>query len=356
MAVISGHRAWRRRAESVKLEDLHKPAIPVAYGQLILEVAADLGVARAAVLEGQGINAAVLDQPEARLSMLQANQLLYRALRLSGNPALGYEIGLHSSLTSHGFIGYGLMSHATLREGVDFGSKFLRLRLPNLGLRVFVDGAQGVIETVETIPLGAVRQCMLELFLVGLWQMARYFAPQDLSTEAIELWFDYPEPPHYRRYQQRLPRLRFEMPANQMRFPARFLDAPLKTANPVTAQLVTQQCEQELSRLGYGKDFLAQVRSLLGGREHGYLSLAQLAASLHISSRTLKRRLRDHGLSFQQLLDERRRRDALDLLADPTLGIAEIAARVGFSDPANFTRAFRKWLGTAPSAYRSGKG
>lgn len=335
----------------MKLEDLHKPAVPVAYGRLILEVAGKLGVSAESLLDGQGIAPELLDNPEARLSMLQANNLLYRALRRSGNPALGYEIGLHSGLTTHGFIGYGLMSHRSLREGVSFGARFLQLRLPNLSLRLFEDGEQGVIEVRETLPLGSVRQCMLDLFLVGIWQMANYFAPEEMRNR-VELCFDSPEPAYYASYRNRLPPARFAMPANQLRFPARVLDLPLRTADPITAQLVTRQCEQELSRLGYAKDLLVQVRALLVGRNGEYPDLEQLAAALHVSSRTLKRRLQDHGLSFQALLDEVRRRDALDLLADPTLGIEEIARRIGYGDPANFTRAFRRWTGQSPSAFR----
>lgn len=336
----------------VKLEDLRKPAIPIAYGRLILDVATALGVPEIRLLSEQGISAELLADPEARLSVLQANSLLYRALRLSGNPALGYEIGLHSGLTTHGFIGYGLMSQPTLRAGIDFGARFLQLRLPNLSLRSFERDGMGVIEVSETLPMGAVRTCMLELFLVGLWRMASFLSPGEVRENRIELAFDFPEPAHYAGYRTRLPPVRFQQPANQLRFPLALLDAPLRTADPTTAQLVARQCAQELSRLGYAQDFLVQVRALLVAGEQGYPNLEQLAAALHVSARTMKRRLQDHGLSFQPLLDEVRRRDALNLLADPTLSIEDVARRIGFSDPANFTRAFRKWTGQAPSALR----
>jgi len=336
----------------VKLEDLHKPAIPVAYGTLILDVVGHLGVARADLLKDQGISTELLENPDARLSMLQANNLLYRALRLSGNPALGYEIGLHSSLTSHGFIGFGLMCHSTLRDSVTFGSKFLQLRLPNLRLRISSEGDFGIIEVVEAIPSGTLRQCMIDLFMVGLWRMARYFAADLAQPDAIELWFDRPEPSYHQQYRSRLPAMRFGMSANQMRIPQAFLDLPLQTANPVTAQLVTQQCQQELSRLGYDKDFAQQVRALLINRNSAYPNLDELAAALSMSSRTIKRRLLEHDLSFQLLLDDVRRRDSMQLLADPTLSIEEISHRIGYCDPANFTRAFRKWTGSAPRNHR----
>ena len=182
MSVISGHR--------MKTEDLHKPAIPVAYGHLILTVADKLGVPRSRMLDGLHIPDAVFASADARLSMLQANNLLYRGMKLTGNPGFGYEIGLHSSLTTHGFIGFGLLSNATLRTAADFGSRYLALRLPNLSLRVFTDGAHGVIEANETLALGAVRQCMFDLFLVGLWRMVPMLGAQLADARPqIELCF-----------------------------------------------------------------------------------------------------------------------------------------------------------------------
>ncbi|HMY82724.1 MAG TPA: helix-turn-helix transcriptional regulator, partial [Agitococcus sp.] len=64
-------------------------------------------------------------------------------------------------------------------------------------------------------------------------------------------------------------------------------------------------------------------------------------------------RLQQAGLGFQQLLDEARKRDAIKLLQNTSLTIEQIALRLGYTDPANFTRAFKKWTGDTPSKYRS---
>jgi AraC-like DNA-binding protein len=338
----------------VRLEDLNKPSIPIAYGLLILEVTTERGVAREKMLAGLGIAPELLQTPDARLTLLQAGQLLYRALKLVDDPALGYEIGLRSSLTSHGFIGYGVMSAPSLREATEFGSKFLPLRLPNLSIRLLTEGAQGVIDVTETTPLGDVRRVMFDLFLVGLWRMVPALTQGALKRPDVELRFDYPEPDYYARYRERLPRMRFATGANQIRFPAEFLDRPLYSANAVTAELVTQQLERELSLLGFTRDLAGRVRAALVLGRGGYPSLDKVASRLHVSPRTLKRKLQQHGTSFQLLLDEARRRDSLRLIEDPTLTLAAVGERVGYSDPASFTRAFRKWTQQTPSAYRAG--
>jgi AraC-like DNA-binding protein len=84
----------------------------------------------------------------------------------------------------------------------------------------------------------------------------------------------------------------------------------------------------------------------------GFLSLDETARALGLSARTLKRRLDEEGTSFSAILDEQRRARALLLLRSPELSVDTIAERVGYSDIANFTRAFRRWTGTTPTAFR----
>lgn len=337
----------------MRLEHLNTPAIPIAYGLLILDAAKAFGVKREDLLANSNIPADIFDKADARLSLIQAGGLLFRAMQLSGNPAFGYEIGLRSNLTSHGFIGYGVLSHPTLRQAIEFGAKFLQLRLPNLSYTLKSDGHYEGIIVMENIPMGSVRQCMFDLFLVGLWRMVPILMPERPgASDDIELWFDYPEPDYYAAYRDRLPKMRFSMPSNQLRFTAKHLDLPMGTANSVTAQLVVEQCERELAVLGFSEDLLGQVRACFNDVQYGYPDQEAVAARLHLSVRTLKRRLQQHGTNFQTLLDEARRRDAIHLMQDSALSIEDIAERIGYSDRANFTRAFRKWTQMTPQEFR----
>ena len=77
-----------------------------------------------------------------------------------------------------------------------------------------------------------------------------------------------------------------------------------------------------------------------------------MAERLHLTPRTLIRRLKEHGSSFQQLLDEARHRDSMRLLEDPTMTHADIAARLGYSTASNFSRAFRSWTNSTPGSAR----
>jgi AraC-like DNA-binding protein len=329
-----------------------KPFIPAVYGLLILEVAAVHGVDRQQLLADAGVPAALLDKPDARLTVLQAGGLLYLAMRRSGEPGLGYEIGLHSNLTSHGIMGYGLMSSASLREAIALGEKFVQLRLPMLTIKQFIDGEQAVIDVTETAPLGPTRQCLLDLFLVGLARMAPALTGRAVPIGEVELWFDYAQPDYYRRFAKRLPTVCFDKEVVQLRFPAKYLDFKPATANPVTARMVEEQCAREMEQLGLAGDLVKQVQALITARTEGYPDLNAVAEALHMSARSLKRKLQQHDRSFRQLLDTARYRDSIHLLKHSELTIERIASRLGYADPANFTRAFRKWSGMTPSAYR----
>jgi AraC-like DNA-binding protein len=227
--------------------------------------------------------------------------------------------------------------------------RFAPLRMPGWSLRFFIDGDQAVLEARETVPYGVLRQYALDMMLVSLATSHQQFLP---TRDTAQLWFDCAEPAYYAQYRERLPPVRFSMGANQIRFPAAHLALPLVTANVVTARLVARECERELALLGHTEDLLERVRAALLNEQGHYPTLETVSARLYMTSRTLKRRLQAHGIQFRQLLDEARKRDSFRLLKDPTLSLEEIAHRLGYSASANFTRAFRKWTGAAPGAYR----
>jgi len=335
----------------MKTEDVSKPSVPVAYGLLTIELAAERGIVGETLLAGLDIPAGLLEKPDGRLSMEQYSRLIDRSLRLTGDPALGYEFGLRSNLTAHGFIGLGVMSQVNVREAIEFAIRFVRLRTPIYGLRFFVEAGWGVIDVHEAIPFGRLRQYAFDMLLVSWARMAKVLAGQ--RTVELEMWFDYSEPDYYARYRDRLPPARFATGVNQLRFPSAYLDLPLETANPVTAKLVTESCDRELEMLGDGEDFLVRVRAALVAGERGYPDLEAVAARLFVSDRTLKRRLLESGFTFRQLLDEARCRDSIRLLRETTHSMQTISRQVGYADPANFTRAFRKWTGSSPGAFRA---
>jgi AraC-like DNA-binding protein len=336
--------------KAAKLVSVARASVPVAYVRVGLELAAERGLSREELLRGIPIDPSILDRADARVALPHCVRLVARAWRATRDASLGYEFGLRSNLAAHGSLGYGLMSQATVGEALTFGLKYGKLRNPLLKLSLRVEGDRAIIEAREAIPLGPMRQYAIDAVLVALTRIGRQisgpFRPE------MELRFDCPAPAHFAQYRHRLPPAVFNAGANQVRFPASYLERRLATGDSASAQALAEQCERELSLIGDAQSIADRVRALLADAARGYPDLESVARRLHVSGRTLKRKLQQEGLSFLQLLDEARRRDSERLLGDATLAIAEVAERLGYTDPASFTRAFRKWTGTTPSGWR----
>jgi AraC-like DNA-binding protein len=329
------------------VEWFDRPAVPVAYGSLLAEVASSFGVGPE-LFAAAGVAPEALADPDGRLTAMQAGSLLHFGMELSQEPGFGYEVGLRSSLTSHGVMAFGLLTSATLRQAIELGVEYGRVRLPMVRLRLVEDGDQAGVEVQQPIPLGAVRQCLFDLFLVGLARMTPALTGRPMDS--VELWFEADEPAHFARYRDRLPPVRFGTGVNQIRFAAEFLDLPFDTANELASRVAQQQMDGELTRIGLsGEDLIGRVRALLSA---GTFGLAEVAQAMHVSPRTLKRRLSDHGVTFHALVSDARRTEAIRLLRHSVLTVEQIGSQLGYADAGNFCRAFKRWTGTTPGAFR----
>lgn len=326
------------------------PTVPVGYAVLAMEIAEERGVQRELLLQAIDMPSALLDQPEARLPLIALGRIIARSMRYTGDVGLGILFGLRSTLTSHGFMGLGVMSQATLREALEFKMRYLTaLRFPAISAHLFVEDTQAVIDLRDAISFGPIRRYAFEALLIFFTHVLRVCMP---ATE-MQLWFEWPEPDYYVDYRGRLPPTRFRTGVNQLRFPARYLERALDTANPRTAQLVTEHCDREIALLGPREDTLEQVRVVLANTQGRYPDLEAMAARMCMSSRTLKRKLAQHRLTYKRLIGEERHRHSIGLLADPALNIERVAERLGYSASANFCRAFQRWAGVTPTTYRT---
>ncbi|WP_347468600.1 AraC family transcriptional regulator [Burkholderia stagnalis] len=334
---------------------LNKATVSSAYALFMLMLAEERGIDAGRILSGSGVARERLAQPHARITPLQQAAIVFNLLDATDDPSIAIEIGLRSSLTKSGLIGFGLMSCATLGEAIQLGIRYLPTRVPFFSVRLTQFDGTAQIDVREAFPLGRLRRFAVENFLVETAILFNSLLEPALGRtlkSRAELHFEWPEPAWFDAYRARLPRCHFGASANRIRCDAALLDEPIGTANAQTAQMIVQQCEAELARLGYTESVVERVRNLLICGAHGYPSVDDVARELHVSARTLKRKLAEYGATYSALLDEIRLRDALRLLEGTRLPVDEIAARVGYTDRANFTRAFKRWTGMAPSERR----
>lgn len=325
----------------------------MAYPLLLLEMLRERGLPHEQAARDSGIAAHVLARPEGRITLTQWTRLALQAIRLTGEQGLGIEYGLRLRPSAHGFLGYAAMTAPSLRQALVLGIKYYRMRLQSYRLHLVEEGDRAVLEIAETHPIPVLRSFFFEIQLVGLSQMPTSFIGE--SGSGAELWFDWPEPAYFARYRDRLPTARFSRPANQLRFPAHYLSRQPMLADDSTHGQALSQVEREYASTRQEEENLVpRVRSALVLGEAAYPDLETLAGRLHISSRTLRRRLDAQGTSYQALLDEARQRDARHMLESSGLDIQAISQRLGFLNPPSFTRAFKLWTGTTPSVFRAG--
>lgn len=323
--------------------------LPGAYVRDLIELAGRWNVPAEVLVRGLPVDLDALRDPATRIPLPVASEIIQRALRLTGEPALAIYVGWQMRLSSHGFLGFAAMTAGTVREAIGLAVRFASTRTTALGLSCFEEGDTASLVIEERMPLGPLREFAVLSLIVGLWQIGNALTGRTLEG-AAECAFPAPE------YIAKVPfaagLIKFDQPANRLVFAARLLETPLKTADPVATQLARAQCERELAAI-VDAGFPGRVRAAIVARAEGVPSLVEVARELHVSTRTLKRKLADRDTTFSTILDDVRRQRALLLLANRELSIGEIAGRLGYSEVPNFTRAFRKWTGTTPGAYRA---
>ncbi|SER03048.1 transcriptional regulator, AraC family [Solimonas aquatica] len=139
----------------------------------------------------------------------------------------------------------------------------------------------------------------------------------------------------------------------EVRFPKAYLGISMPQHEPGLRALLDRQAQALLEALPEPGDFDRAVQQvLLRQLPEGEVNIERVAAALHQSARTLQRRLERTGLSWQQLLDRTREQLARQYLEDRGLSLAEIALLLGYAEQSAFTRAFRRWTGRTPRAFR----
>ncbi len=324
--------------------------LPGSHFLHLLEVVRRWGVADDDLLADLGFTAETLVDPHFSVPLPAIITLIERARKLTGEPALGFYLGLQMSISAHGYLGFAAMSAPTLRDALTLACLYAPIRTTSLVLHLDVSPTTAALVIDEQVDLGSARDVLLLSLLVGIWRIGNTLLGREVTESVLDVTF--PEPDYYARFRRMNPRVRFARDANRLVFDASLLDARLVSADPAALRLAQEQCERMLESVGSGSPVVEHVRRLVLRRHAGVRSFEELAAAVRVSPRTLRRRLADARVSFSTLLDEARRDRALLLLRSRGVSTKDVAERVGYSNVANFMRAFRRWTGQTPADYR----
>lgn len=334
-----------------RIQNFTAELAPVAYAEALLSLAEECGLARSELFATARVRPEVLSSPDGRVSYLDFHLLAQVVLERCGEPALGLMLGRRLNLSTHGILGYAVLSSANLGKALQFALRYYRVLGLAFELELVEQGEAMELRAIESLPLGPQSRFAAEGLLASIYTIARFLLGEELRGLAVG--FAHAAPPYAGRYAEvfGVP-AQFEQTSNWLRLPNHYLQRPMALANPATVQMCEQQCEALLASLDVQDALLTRVRRLLLARPGDFPDLDEVAQALHTSARSLRRHLAHLGTSYQQVLDGVRRRLAVQYLTTTHLPLFEIAHLLGYSDPSNFRRAFRKWTGKLPSDYR----
>lgn len=322
------------------------------YGEMLCQLMEKQGITPEQVLEGTGLTRALLSEPGRRMSLAATLRMLRNVRALDTAPNLGVRLGAPMNIGSHGFLGYAVQSSRTLGDAFDLAIRFARTRTSLLDLRIERHDPGSVLVIEERYDFGDLKPMIADALVTSILRIGYEWFGAILAHQ-IEIDIPGKELQHHRAWRDQAGlKLNFGRALLQIHFPSAWLDMPLSTADPQLAALAAQRCEEELRQAGEDTDIVTRVRDLARQHLTDDNALDSIAATLHLTTRTLRRRLQQAGTSYLELVEQLRRKIAEDYLLHSDKSVDDIAALLGYSDPSNFGRAFRRWQGTSPRQFR----
>lgn len=325
--------------------------ISVHYARAITDAASLRGFSANELLEAASINTSLLESDDMRITPEQFAGLMQAAWRIEDDEFLG----MAALPCRHGI--FTLMAkqavHSKNLRGVyRHLCRFYNLTTSAFNLEFSYDEDQARL-SMKLFQPEYDRHHMLIDFMLLLWH--RF--PAWLIGSRIPLsgvYFDFPKPAHAKEYRLLFPcRAYYEQPVSHFTFPASILSAPVVQTPETLKHHLRRAPLDWFKRQNYYPTYTRKVLdSLTPGDSFENRQFEEVAESMAMTTRTLRRKLTEERTSFQEIKNIARRDTAIHLLSQKIIPIASVAHQLGYADAASFTRAFKEWTGVTPISYK----
>ncbi|WP_038343723.1 helix-turn-helix domain-containing protein [Acinetobacter sp. A47] len=290
------------------------------------------------------------------LSIQQIEQFIDMALSLPNTRDLAFVLGKNLKLSSHSLVGYALMTSPNLEHALRLIAQYFRLIMPSFKLSIQLPAHQQKVELLFEPVLQMNKSCLA--FHIEAIAVAFYYSLLELAGQQLQryqIYLSIPEPAYQERYLS-LVKASFQfnyhwLSGIRVVIDQQQLALPLPLADAHSLKVVEQRCQEQIQKI-YHQGEIVEWISMMLRQANQVPTLTECAKVLNLSTKTLQRYLQQHGVEFQGLKQQISTERAIDLLEHSTLTITAIAYELGYSNPANFTRAFNKMMGCSPQAYR----
>jgi len=321
----------------------------------LFDVLIDQGCPANEILRNVNLQEDEVHSPKARVSLSELMMACKNAIRLSNDRHLPYRIGASIHISAYGMYGFAILCCPDFRNAMAFAARYHSLAAPLATIEFKEEkgyGSWAIEPNVHAAIDPQVYRFITEMQIgihISLMRdiMGSAFAP-------YEICLNYPEADDFGLPADKIGcDIRFTNPRNQIVFESTWLDQVASLGNRTTYPTIVALCDELLDDLKLRIGIAGKIRALLLRDIANPPTFAAMAKFLGTSDRSLRRQLRQQGLSFRGLLDELRMQIALKYLRTTKLANEEIALALGFSDAANFRRAFHRWTNKAPSEIRA---
>lgn len=326
--------------------------LAVQYLRQIAEQLSAMGADVPAWLQRSGLGEAQLSEPSFKLDFPSFCRLIEDGLATTGEAALGLLVGERLVVSSHGIVGFAALQSGSARQAIQLLERYFGVRTSLVAISLREDGALAHIVFTPNYPLGTIQRSVLEAVVLAIKNV--FDAVSLGSTGVTRVSFPFARP-DYAGLAAEMLRCEVAYDAGWTGFslPLELLDQPLKMADPASFRDAELICQRELDKLTQTVSMSSRVRRIMLEKHNGFPSLNVTARLFHLTPRTLHRRLLEEGTSFKDILEQVRHTLAVEYLKAGHLSIEEIAYTLGYTDMANFRRAFKRWEAMPPSRYRA---
>jgi AraC-like DNA-binding protein len=331
------------------------PTVSAGFARGLLELAVARGAPRAALLDAAGLTAVALKDQDARAPFAAYVALMRAGKALSGDAALGLHYGEMVDISEVSIVGLIGQASATAMDAFQQLNRYVPLIVETEnqdgGDRFRMQPRDGGFWLVDARSNPNAFPELTESAFAQLVCGPRRFGP---GPKLLAAHFTHSDPGYRAEYERifRCP-VTFGADWNAMRIDPAWAAAQVQQLPRYAFGVLAEHAEALLAELESSKSVRGRVERLLLPVLHkGAAGMEAVAGDMALSRQTLFRKLKAEGVTFEQVLDALRERLALDYLRAGKVSVNETAYLVGFSDPAAFSRAFKRWTGVGPKAWR----
>jgi len=317
----------------------------------VVDAARAIGLDTAAILAEAGIEPALLEDPDGRVP-LERHIAMWQIL--SRQP-IGLRLGQRLGLSGMGVVGYAMGHGRTVGQALDWLERYRAVIHPEVvprHERRTEPAGERLVFSRPISPIFARMREPVEAQAASLVSILGALSGRDVRARRVTLPLPRPADPERHEAFFACP-VAWSAPLLEVAFDAALGDLPLPRNDPQLMSYLARRADALLARLPAEASHVDRARRVIGELlATGDARLPVVAQRLGTSERTLHRRLADEGATFAALVDEARRERATLLLGDRGLSCSEVAFLLGYTESAPFFRAFKRWTGLTPQAFR----